>query len=192
MRNVIMLNRVSIDGFFAGPHGEIDWFIPDPEVDKMVHGAAADTVLFGRVTYELFEKHWPKAAVDPKTPEGERQMANELNQMTKVVFSRTLKKVTWEKSRLVRGDVAEEVRRLKQAKGSGIIIFGSGTIVQQLASEGLIDDYWFVLTPVILGAGKQLFTGVKKTHLELVEAKSFKSRNVVLHYRPTNPEKQRT
>ena len=185
MRNVIMLNRISIDGFFAGPNGEIDWFIHDPEVDKAVHGGGqADTVLFGRVTYQMFENYWPKVAADPDAPEEARNTGKELNQMTKVVFSQTLKEVSWENSRLVKGNVAEEAKKLKQENGAGIIVFGSGTIVQQLSSAGLIDDYWFVVTPVILGTGKSLFAGVKKFDLELLETRYFKSGNVVLHYRP--------
>jgi dihydrofolate reductase len=103
--------------------------------------------------------------------------------MTKIVFSKTLTEVTWENSKLVKGNVTEEVRRLKQGKGSGITIFGSGTIVQQLTSEGLIDDYWFIATPVVLGTGKPLFAGVRKLDLELLDTRNFKSGNVVLHYK---------
>jgi dihydrofolate reductase len=178
-----MLNRISIDGFFAGPNGEIDWFIPDPEVDKAAHqGAQADSVLMGRVTYQLFESVWPKITADPKASEEMRKTAEELNQMTKIVFSKTLKRVTWENSKLVKNDIVEEVRKLKQEKGASIIIFGSGTIVQQLTSEELIDDYFFVVTPVILGEGKSLFTGAKKLALKLTETKNFKSGNILIHY----------
>ena len=179
-----MLNRISLDGFFAGPNGEIDWFIPDIEVDKAVHeGGNADTVLLGRVTYELFESHWPKVEEDLNAPQEARKTANELTQMTKIVFSQTLKEVTWKNSKLIRRNITEEVKKLKQEKGSGIMIFGSGTIVQQLAAERLIDDYWFIVTPVILGAGKSLFTGIKKLDLKLMGAEKFKSGNVVLHYK---------
>jgi dihydrofolate reductase len=188
MRKVIMFNRVSVDGFFAGPNGEIDWFIVDPELDKALHEngqpgtVAPDTVLLGRVTYQLFESYWPKVAADPNAPKEARIIADELNQMTKVVFSRTLKGVSWKNTKLVKGDVAKEVGRLKQEKGSDILIFGSGTIVQQLTAAGLIDEYLFAVTPVILGVGKPLFTGVKKLNLELLEARDFKSGNVLLHY----------
>ena len=179
-----MLNRISIDGFFAGPNGEIDWFIRDPEVDKASHEeGGADTVLFGRVTYQLFESLWPKIVTDPEAPEEMRNTANELSRMTKVVFSKTLKKITWENSRLVRGGIAEEVRRLKEGEGPGIVIFGSGTIVQQLTDEELIDDYLFIVTPVILGSGKSLLAGVKKLNLKLLDSREFKSGNVLLHYR---------
>lgn len=184
-----MFNRVSIDGYFAGQNGEIDWFIPDPELDKALHemgrpGAVApDTVLLGRVTYQLFESHWPKVADDPNAPKEARIIADELNRMTKVVFSNTLKEVSWENTKLVKGDIAKEVGRLKQGKGSDILIFGSGTIVQQLTASGLIDEYLFAVTPVILGAGKSLFSGVQKLDLELLEARNFKSGNVLLHYK---------
>jgi dihydrofolate reductase len=185
-----MFNRVSVDGFFAGPNGEIDWFVMDPNVDKALHEMMQpDTILFGRVTYQLFESHWPKVATDPNAPKEARIIANELNQMTKVVFSKTLKKVTWENSKLVKGNLAKEVRKLKQGNGHDIVIFGSGTIVQQLTAEGLIDEYLFVVTPVILGAGKPLFKDVKKLNLELLETRDFKSGNVLLTYNPVNPKK---
>lgn len=187
---VVVFNRVSLDGFFAGPHGEIDWAIADPELDQAVHGSAGKpgtvppaTLLMGRVTYQLLESVWPKIAADPNAPQGARATANELNQMTKVVFSTTLPDVTWVNSRLVRGNVAQEVRRLKQAQGPDMLIFGSGTIIQQLAAEGLIDEYLLALTPVALGAGKSMFTGVPQRDLELVEARSFQTGNVLLHYR---------
>lgn len=92
MRKVVMLNRVSLDGFFGGPNGEIDWFIHDPEVDKAAHEMMQpDTILFGRVTYQMFEAYWPHVARDKTAPNQARILANELNQMTKVVFSDTLK-----------------------------------------------------------------------------------------------------
>lgn len=184
-----MFNRVSVDGFFAGPNGEIDWFIADHELDKALHemgqpdAVSPDTVLLGRVTYQLFESYWPKVAADPEATREARIIADELSQMTKVVFSKTLKEVSWENTRLVRGDVAKEVSRLKQGEGSDILIFGSGTIVQQLADEGLIDEYLLAVTPVVLGAGKLLFKDVKKFNLKLLEARSFKSGNVLLHYK---------
>jgi dihydrofolate reductase len=184
MRKVVMLNRVSIDGFYAGPNGEIDWFIHDPEVDKAAHEMMQpDTILFGRETYQMFESYWPQVAADPNAPEGARILANELNEMTKVVFSKTLEEVAWENSKLVKDDITKEVGNLKQGDGPDITIFGSGMIVQQLADEGLIDEYLIIVTPVIVGAGRRLFKDVKKINLELLEARDFNSGNVLLHYR---------
>jgi dihydrofolate reductase len=182
-----MLNRISIDGFYAGPNGEIDWFIHEPEVDQAAHEMMQpDTLLLGRLTYQMFEAYWPPVAQDPNAPQEARMIAGELNQMTKVVFSKTLKDVTWVNSQLVKGDVTREVSRLKQGAGPDITIFGSGTIVQQLADAGLIDEYLIAVTPVILGAGKPLFKDVQKSNLKLVEVRNFNSGNVLLHYRIDN------
>ena len=102
MRKLIMLNRISLDGFFAGRQGEIDWFIHDPEVDKAAHQMMhADTLLFGRLTYDMFFGYWPQVARDSNASAGDLALAAELSQMTKVVFSTTLREVTWENSRLV-------------------------------------------------------------------------------------------
>jgi dihydrofolate reductase len=192
MRKVIVFNRVSLDGFYAGADGNIDWFVRDPEVDKFVRDPEVDkaghkmiqpdTVLFGRVTYQQFESVWPAVAKDPGAPKEARSMADDLNRMTKVVFSKTLKQANWENSKLVKGDVTQEVRKIKQGNGPDILMFGSGTIVQQLASEGLIDEYLILVTPVILGMGKLMFKDVKKFNLELLKATDFKSGNVLLHY----------
>jgi dihydrofolate reductase len=185
-----MFNRVSLDGFFAGPNGEIDWFIHDPEVDKATHEMMQpDTLLLGRVTYQMFESYWPHVATEPNAPEGARILAHELNQMTKVVFSKTLEEVTWEHTQLVKGDVTKEVSKLKQGEGPDITIFGSGTIVQQLADEGLIDEYLIAVTPLVLGAGKPLFKDVKQFGLKLLGTRNFKSGNVLLHYETVKSEK---
>jgi dihydrofolate reductase len=184
MRQIIVFNRISLDGFFAGPNGEIDWFIRDADLDAAIHGAgSSDMLLMGRLTYQMFEAVWPKMAADPNAPRELRDTGQELNEMTKVVFSRTLKAVTWVNSRLLPGDVADEARKLKEGDGSAILIFGSGSIVQQLAPEGLIDEYYLAVTPVILGAGKAMFAGVGRQNLKRVDSQAFASGNVLLHYR---------
>ncbi len=184
MRKVIMFNRISLDGYFAGPNGELDWSIPDLELDKDVHQVgSADTALFGRITYQLFESYWPHALENPSASKEERKTAEELNQMTKVVFSKTLQTVTWENSRLISGDLTGEVSKLRQGNGSDILIFGSGTIVQQLTNAGLIDEYVIIVTPIILGAGKLLFKDADRINLRLVTAKQYRSGNALLHYK---------
>ncbi len=179
-----MFNRTSIDGFYADINGNVDWFIRDQEIDEFVHKKGnADTILFGRVTYQLFESYWPKAALDANAPKEIRETGEELNNMKKIVFSKTLKEVSWENSKLVNGNLEKEVKKLKEGNGSDMIIFGSGTIVQQLANLGLIDDFIIIVTPVILGIGKSLFKDVNKFNLKLIETKSFKTGNVLLHYK---------
>ncbi len=182
MRKIIVFDSMTLDGYFAGPNGELhEWVVPDLEVNKAAQkGARVDTALFGRVTFRMFENVWPKVSKEPKAPEGMKKMADSLTRMDKVVFSKSLERVSWENSRLLRGGVVEEAKRLKQGKGKDIIIFGSGTIVQQLMQAGLIDELVLVVNPVALGAGKPLFkTPVK---LKLLSSKGFKSGNVLLKY----------
>jgi dihydrofolate reductase len=190
---IVVLNRVSLDGYYAGPSGEIDWHVMDPELDRYVMdpelgkqehepSPPPDTVVFGRVTYDLFAQHWPHVAANPNAGEGERRMADALGAMTKVVFSTTREDVTWPNSRLLPGNVAAEVRALK-AGGASIIIFGSGTIIRELADAGLIDEYQLIVTPRALGAGKTLFAGGQPFGVKLLEARAFPaSGNVLLRY----------
>ncbi|MBK8023279.1 MAG: dihydrofolate reductase [Chloroflexi bacterium] len=187
MRKIVMFNRVSVDGFFAGPNGEIDWHVMDPQVDAAIHQMMApDTILFGRVTYQMFESFWPHVTDDPGASPGFRALADELNQMTKIVFSTTLESVTWVNSRLMHGDVVGEAQRLKAGTGGDMVIFGSGTIAQQLAATGLIDEHILAITPVLLGAGKPMFKGGEKTVLRLLESSAFPTGNVVQHYAVEN------
>jgi dihydrofolate reductase len=192
MGRIVVLNRVSLDGYFAGPNGEIDWHVMDPELDRYVmdpelgrgehEPAPPDTVLFGRVTYELFERHWPHVAANPSAGAGERRMADALSAMNKVVFSTTRQDVTWRNSRLLPGNVAAEVRALKDG-GASVIIFGSGTIIRELADAALIDEYQLIVTPRALGAGKTLFAGGRPFGVTLLEARDFPgSGNVLLRY----------
>ncbi|OJF11051.1 dihydrofolate reductase family protein [Couchioplanes caeruleus] len=184
MRKIFMFNRMSIDGAYAAADGNMNWFVQDPEVDMAIHAMMQpDTVLFGRSTYQLFEAVWPAMADNPHAPEGARMMARELNEMTKVVFSSTLDKLEWVNSRLAEQDLLSEVKSLRESDGGDVVIFGSGTIVQQLSQARLIDDYLIALTPVTLGNGKPLFKDVEGVRLELVEARTFASGNVLLHHR---------
>lgn len=185
MKKIIVFNRLSMDGFFAGPNGEThEWMVQDPELDKESHNMMQpDTVLMGRVTYQLFESYWPKVAEDPKAPKDVRKIGEELNDMKKIVFSKTLKEVNWKNTKLVGGNLAEEVTKLKQGSGPDIVIFGSGTIVRQLTEEGLIDEYLLAMTPTILGKGRSCFNDVEKLDLKLLKTKIFGSGNVLLHYK---------
>lgn len=184
MRKTVMMNNVSVDGYYAGPNGELhEWTVPDPAVNSAVHKMMhPDTLLMGRLTYQMFVSYWPNVLNDVNASEESRTLAIELNAMRKVVFSTTLNDVSWENTTLVKGDIAGTVRQLKRRNGPDITIFGSGTIVRQLVAEGLLDEYIFIVAPVILGTGKSLFHDVKQPKLSLLEAKKFKSGNLVLHY----------
>jgi dihydrofolate reductase len=201
MRRIVMFNRVTIDGYFAGPDGNLDWVVPDQELDRSVADAiersdtGGDTILFGRRTYQMFEAFWPHAlddspaAPDPHDSGGRspemRAMAVMLNEATKLVFSRTLKEVTWRNSHLLRELDPREIGTLKEQPGNDVMIFGSGSIVSWLTQHGLIDEYQFVLSPIFLGTGLPLLSDVSKSvRLDLLEAKGFPSGNVLLRYAP--------
>jgi dihydrofolate reductase len=190
-----MFNRVAADGSFAAAGGGLDWVVPDAEIDaRGASGTAGtDTILFGRRTYEMFESFWPRALDDSATspdPHAEgrrspemRAMAVWINAATKVVFSRSRREVSWNNSRLVAELDPAGVEAMKRGPGKDIMIFGSGSIVSELTRQGLIDEYHFVVGPLILGGGRPLFTGISDSvDLELIEATPFRSGNVVLRY----------
>src|SRR2546430_7483177 len=139
MRRIVMFNRVTADGYFAGPDGNLDWVVPDDAIDIAGVEAmpGADTMLFGRRTYELFEGFWPHAlddspnAPDPNRAGGRspamRDMAVWINETTKLVFSRTRKDVTWRNSRVLPELQPREIEAMKKQPGKDIMIFGSGS-----------------------------------------------------------------
>ena len=187
VNRLIVYNQISLDGFIAGPNGEIDWFVHDPAAISVAHDIyRSDTLLFGRVTYQLFESFWGHVADDESADPGLREAARELDSATKLVASRSLKETTWVNSRLLAGDLIDETRRLKEA-GGDIAIFGSGSIVKQLAARDLIDEYLIILTPYICGEGKTMFEGDLGARLRLLKSWDFESGNMLLHYerRPT-------
>jgi dihydrofolate reductase len=181
MRNLFVFNLITLDGFFAGTKGEIDWHNVDEEFNdfSIEQLSQIGTLLFGRVTYDLMYSYWPT----PQALNDDPTVAKAMNRIPKVVFSKKLEKVEWENTTLIKENIVEEVKKLKQKPGKDIAIFGSGTIVQLLTDAGLIDEYRLIVNPVILGKGKLLFKDVKKLRLKLLETKIFKSGNVLLCYR---------
>jgi dihydrofolate reductase len=188
MRKIVVFNNVTVDGFFAGPHGEIDWFKVDRDDEyeefSRAQSKTGDTLIFGRRTYELMKSYWPT----PEAIENNPAMAQVMNSIEKIVFSRTLQSVEegphWKNVRLLHEIKPEEIVELKDKEGKDIAILGSGTIVQQLSNLGLIDEYLLLVNPVILGAGKSLFADVEKMNLKLLQARAFKNGIVWLRYQP--------
>ncbi len=184
MQRLSAFSMVTLDGFFAGADGDLSWaHRNDPEWNTFVAGNAGGggTLLFGRKTYELMIQYWPT----PMAMQNEPVVAERMNAFPKVVFSKTLDKASWSNTRLVRGDLPAEIRRMKRENGKGIAILGSGSIVSQLAQEGLIDEFQVVVYPVVLGRGKLLFDGVgKRLALKLTRTRAFANGNVLLCYEP--------
>ena len=186
MRKLAMFNQVSLDGYFTDARGDMSWahnVRPDPEwdafgADNASHGGV---LLFGRVTYEMMAGFWPTPQATASMPE----IAKGMNDMSKVVFSRTLDRADWKNTTLLHGDLGPEVRKLKAQPGEGITILGSGTIVSQLTQLGLIDEYQIVVVPVVLGGGRTLFEGVeRRLSLKRTGSRSFGNGNVVMSYEP--------
>ena len=181
MKKVIFQMSVSLDGYIEGPNRKIDWHLVDDEFNayavEMLN--AADVLIMGRRTYELMAGYWPTAADnDPVVKE-------QMNSTPKLVFSRTLKKVEWQNSRLATGSIAEEVALLKQVPGDRLLPVGGSDLAGSFLEQGLMDELHIILTPILLGGGKTVFAGIKKRYpLRLLSTKRFKSGNVVLIYQP--------
>jgi dihydrofolate reductase len=187
MRKIIVSERVTLDGFITKLHGEMDWMEEffdealanyESELQKSV-----DTTLFGRETYQGFESYWPKVALDPASPKGMVEYAQQLNAMRKIVFSKTLSHAEWNNSVIVREIVPEEIAKMKQEPGRDMVIYGSASIVQKLSNLDLIDRYQLLVFPIVLGGGKPLFHGIShKVKLSLVNARKYPSGVVELIY----------
>ena len=182
MAHISTYLQVSLDGYFAGPSGEIDWFknSPDPELEEysLERARGGSTLLFGRTTYELMARAWPTDASHEERP----GMADVMANSPKIVFSTTLPSVEegprWRNVELRREIDADALRR----DGRSFTTLGSGSIVQQLTRLGLVDEYSLLVNPVVLGAGQSAFTSVPREELTLADARSFKSGVVWLTY----------
>jgi dihydrofolate reductase len=186
MQRLISFTQITLDGYFTGSNGDLSWAHEgqqDAEWNAFVGGNAGGggQLLFGRITYQLMESYWPTPVAFERDP----AVAEGMNKLPKVVFSRTLDKVSWDNTRLVKGDAATEVRKMKQASGEGMVILGSGSLVSQLSRAGLIDEYQIVVKPVALGEGRTMFDGLsRKLALKLTKTRAFANGNVLLSYEP--------
>jgi dihydrofolate reductase len=184
MRKLIVFNSVTLDGYFTDSGGDMSWaHKQDAEWNSFIKGNASGegTLLFGRKTYELMAGYWPT----PMAMKNDPVVAEGMNKLPKVVFSRTLDKATWSNTKLVKDDLVAAVRKMKSEPGNVMVILGSGSVVSQLAQEGLIDEFQIALNPIVLGKGKTLFEGVRnKLNLKLATSRTFQNGNVFLCYQP--------
>jgi len=188
MRKLVLFMHTSLDGFVAGPNGEMDWITVDEEMFDYAGKRTnqADTALYGRITYEMMESYWPTAADQPGATRHDIEHSRWYNKVTKVILSRSMKGTNLPNTKIISENLLNEIIELKQAKGQDILIFGSPSASHFLMAENLIDDYWLFINPILLGEGIPLFKGVKiKTRLKLVETIPFSSGVVCLHYEKT-------
>lgn len=183
MRKVILFMMVTLDGFFEGVNGDISWHNVDEEFNEYAIAQlnSADTLFFGRVTYGFMASYWPT----PDATTNDPIVADKMNSISKVVFSKTLEKAEWQNTRLVKDNIADEIMKMKQQAGKDIFIFGSSNLTVSLAEHGLVDEYRIMVNPVVLGNGKPLLKGINDTlPLKLLKTKVFHSGNVLLSYQP--------
>jgi dihydrofolate reductase len=184
MQRVMVFNNVSVDGYIADDKGDMSWARnEDAEWNELTQGNATGDgmLLFGRKTYDLMVSFWPTPAAISMMP----AVAEKMNSAKKVVFSKSMERAEWKNTTLVKSDPVEAVRKMKAEAGEGMVIFGSGTIVAQLAGAGLIDEYQIAVIPVVLGGGRTMFEGLEeKLKLKLTKHRVFGNGSVLLHYEP--------
>jgi dihydrofolate reductase len=185
MRRVVAFENVSLDGYFTDSNGDMSWAHKDDaewNTFAAENAKGGGALLFGRITYELMVSFWPTPQAIKSFP----AVADGMNSMPKVVFSRTLQEASWKNTTLVKGDLATAVRKMKNASGPDMVILGSGSIVSQLAQAGLIDEFQMVVNPIVLGKGRTLFDGVQeKLGVKRTKTRTFGNGNVLLCYEPT-------
>jgi dihydrofolate reductase len=181
LRKVIFQMMISIDGFFEGIDQDISWHNVDDEFNKFAADLLdeVDALLFGRITYQLMASYWPGASDD------DPKVAERMNNLPKIVFSRTLENAVWNNTRLIRENIEKVIRELKQESGKDMVILGSSNLALTFIEFGLIDEFRIIVNPVVLGKGRSLFTGInKRLNLKLIRTKTFDSGNVLFYYQP--------
>jgi dihydrofolate reductase len=184
MRKLIAALQTSLDGFIEGPNGELDWAMAEDEetwreMDETL--SSVDTFILGRGMYPDYEQYWLALLANPSGTRNENAFARRADKIPHFVLSKTLDKVAWKTTRIIR-DV-EEIRKMKQGPGKDMLTFGGATLVSSLMNLGLIDEVRLMVNPLILGRGKALFKDVKQRHiLKLIRAKPLKSGKIALVY----------
>lgn len=186
MRNLIFFMHTSLDGFVAGLNGEMDWIKFDDALFDFVGTMTeqADTALYGRVTYEMMQSYWPNAGEQPNATKHDKEHSAWYNKVAKIVLSKTMQETGLHNTKVIGGQLTDNIKKLKQQDGKNILIFGSPRASQALLNEGLIDEFWLFVNPVILGKGMPLFKDITgTTKLKLAASKTFACGVIALHYK---------
>lgn len=187
MRKLIVKEWMALDGVFDADADKFEqWFLPYESEDRAEEikntVLASDAFIYGRTTYEMLAPYWSSLK------NNEMGIADKLNSTPKYVVSTTLEKADWSNSTIIKEDVAEAISKLKQQPGGQILIDGSATLVQSLMETDLIDEYRFLVHPIIMGSGKRFFKDGSQAVLKLVETKAFSSGVVLMVYQPDRKE----
>jgi dihydrofolate reductase len=185
MRKLIFFMHASLDGFVAGLNGELSWIKVDDPVFDFVGTMTdqADSALYGRVTYQMMESYWPKAGERPGASKHDIEHSKWYNAVSKIVLSKTLKETGLNNTKIISDNLSENINKLKNQVGKNILIFGSPSASNSLLREGLIDEFWIFVNPIILGQGIPLFKDISdRIKLNLIETKIFQNGVIALHY----------
>lgn len=194
MRKLILGMQVSLDGFVEGPNGAMDWLnYADEEQWQSMFDVlrSVDTLLLGRVMYPEYADYWRNLLRDPSSgSKYEVEYAQFADKTPHLVFSRTLEKADWENTRIIKGNIKDEVLKLKQKSGKNILLLGGAKLASAFINLELIDEYRLVINPVILGGGKSLFQNIdERKNLKLVESTTLKSGVIEVFYTTNKEEK---
>jgi dihydrofolate reductase len=189
MRKVISFMHISLDGFVAGPNGEMNWIKADEEIFNHVGKriSQGDTALYGRVTYQMMESYWPTAADKPTASKHDIEHAKWYKNVHKVVLSKTMGEAL-PNTKIISNNLTDSINEIKKHSGEDILLFGSPTATHSLMQQNLIDGYWLFVNPIILGQGIPLFAGInsdtdrEKIKLKLLTTKQFASGVTELNY----------
>jgi dihydrofolate reductase len=185
MKKLIVFMHTSLDGFVAGPKGEMDWIHVDPEMFELAGKQTdeADMALYGRVTYEMMQAYWPTAGEQPNASKHDIEHSHWYNQVQKLVISKTLSEAGLKNTRVIRENINDEISKIKQGEGKDIVVFGSPSICHILMKHDLIDEYRLFINPILLGEGIPMFKDIEqRQQLTLVSDMIFKSGVACLHY----------
>ena len=185
MRKIISFMHISLDGFVAGPNGEMNWITVNEEIFDFIGKriGETDTALYGRVTYQMMEGYWPTAGDEPDASRHDIQHSNWYKNTNKVVLSKTMKDASLPKTKIISENLSKEINEIKEKGDNEILVFGSPTATHSLIQHNLIDGYWLFVNPIILGQGIPLFTGIKdKIKLNLLNTRQFASGVTELNY----------
>ena len=185
MRKIISFMHISLDGFVAGPNGEMGWIKVDQEIFDHVGKriSEGDTSLYGRVTYQMMENYWPAAGSKPAATKHEIEHSKWYNKVHKVVLSKTMKDTNLTNTTIISDNLSDRINEIKQRPGNDILLFGSPTATHSLIQLNLIDGYWLFVNPIILGRGIPLFVDIKdKIKLNLLNTRQFNCGVTELNY----------
>ena len=183
MRRIVLFMNVSLDGYFEGRDHDLSWATTEYEAFEPGAGPGLDAILLGHRTYDLMKLYWPTREAQRSQPE----IARTMNETQKYVVSHVPFDPGWQNVTVISSNVTEEIRRLKEAPGGAIMIFGSNDLCVTLMQEGLIDEFQIMVNPIVLGEGTTLFDGLpERMPLRLTSTRSFETGAVLLTYEPSN------